>query len=403
MLQEESISDLAEKYGFADHSYVEKFIMCFEAHRRIAQEMECVVRGGLCMPFHQSGFEVRRMSIDVDIMSPRTVPETDRVIGRIGGDGLTCHKHSPTSPYPIDNLASYTVTFPSCLGGDSRIKIDAFCGADLDLASKRIPAGSRILDFDILQDMTILSRGSLLADKSTTMALETIGLKPTKQTEIAKQLYDMAVLLRSARRDDLEAAYDAYTKMTGFKVASFRRDPSYTIPEIASNAAKSIRGLLRFDTAVTVTKEQTKRYDSFSGSYLSRIRAYRKTEHVTDVLLVYLFALSLGRYSAPTASGHDDGNDGPRRTREVDFMHGVLEEISTLERLDQESGQRPVDEKRLMREEIIQDISDSFVNKKLLRGARLEHVSLVRALSTIIPSCCRHSGRPTSGASADPR
>lgn len=121
MLQEESVSNLAEKYGFADHSYVEKFIMCFEVHRRIAQEMECVVRGGLCMPFHQPGFEVRRMSIDVDIMSPRTVPEVDRAIGRIGGDGLTCHKYLPTSPYPIDNLASYTVTFPSCLGGDSSI------------------------------------------------------------------------------------------------------------------------------------------------------------------------------------------------------------------------------------------------------------------------------------------
>lgn len=390
MLQEESISNLAKKYGFADHSYVEKFIMCFEAHRRIAQEMECVVRGGLCMPFHQPGFEVRRMSIDVDIMSPRTVPEADRAIGRIGGDGLTCHKRSPTSPYPIDNLASYTVTFPSCLGGDSSIKIDAFCGADLDLASKRIPAGSRILDFDILQDMTILSRGSLLADKSTTMALGTIGLKPTKQTEIAKQLYDMAVLLRPAGRDDLEAAYDAYTKMTGFKVASFRRDPPYAIPEIASDAAKSIRGLLRFDTAVTVTEEQDRRYNDFRGSYLSRTRVYRKTEHVTDVLLACLFTLSLRRYSAPVASGHDDGNDdgndGPRRTREADFMYGVLEEISTLERLGQGGGRRPVDEDRRMRADIIQDIPDSFVNKKILRGARLEHVSLVRALSATIPS-----------------
>lgn len=67
-------------------------------------------------------------------------------------------------------------------------------------------------------------------------------------------------------------------------------------------------------------------------------------------------------------------------------MHGVLEEISALERLGQVSGRRYVDEERRMRAEIIQDISDSFVNKKILRGARLEHVSLVRALSAIIPS-----------------
>ena len=198
MLQEELIVDLARRYGFANAAYVEKFIMCFEAHRRIAQEVQCVVRGGLCMPFHQPDFEVRRMSIDVDIMSPRTVAEVDLAINRINGDGLTCQKYSPITPYPIDNLASYVVTFPSCLGGDSRIKIDAFCRANPGLASKRIPAGSRILDFDILQDMTILSRGSLLADKSTTLALGTIGLRPTRGTEIAKQLYDMGVLLRSS-------------------------------------------------------------------------------------------------------------------------------------------------------------------------------------------------------------
>ena len=237
MLQEESIDKIARRYGFANASYVEKFIMCFEAHRRMAQEMECIVRGGLCMPFHQPDFEVRRMSIDVDIMSPCTVAEVDRVIDRIDGDGLTCHKYSPIAPYPIDNLASYVVTFPSCLGGDSGIKIDAFCGADPGLASKRIPAGSKILDFDILQDMTILSRGSLLADKATTLAFGTIGLKPTRKTEIAKQLYDMAVLLRSSSRGDLEDMYDSYAKMTGFKSACFRRDPPYTIPEIASDMA----------------------------------------------------------------------------------------------------------------------------------------------------------------------
>ena len=92
------------------------------------------------------------MSIDVDIMSPRTVQELDRAMGSISNDGLACSKRSPNSPYPIDNLASYDVTFHSCLGDDpGTIKVDAFCGTDLDLATKRIPADSRILGFDTLQ------------------------------------------------------------------------------------------------------------------------------------------------------------------------------------------------------------------------------------------------------------
>lgn len=387
MLQEESINNLVGKYKFAHKSYVEKFIMCFEAHHRIAQKMECVVRGGLCMPFHQTGHEVRRMSIDVDIMSPLTVAEVNRAVDSIGGDGLTCHKRSPISPYPIDNLVSYDVAFPSCLENNSgTIKIDAFCEADLDLASKQIPVGSKILGFDIRQEMTILSRGSLLADKCTTMARGTIGLKSTRQTEIAKQIYDMAVLLRSANRDDLETAYDAYVKMTGFKVASFRHDPPYTIPEIASNAAESIRDLLKFDTTVTVTGEQDKRYTDFGGSYLSKKRRYRKTEHVTDVLLVYLFALSLQRYLTPAAPGHDSGDERSRKMREVDFMHTEMQRMSALEQPRHGGGRRHVNEDRLVRAEIIQNIPDSFVNKKILRGVPLEHASLVRALSTIAPS-----------------
>lgn len=246
--------------------------------------------------------------------------------------------------------------------------------------SKRIPKGSDILGFDIRQEMTILSRGSLLADKCTTMARGTIGLKSTRQTEIAKQVYDMAALLRSASRDDLETAYDAYIKMTGFKVASFRHDPPYTIPEIASNAAESIRDLLKFDTAVTVTDKQDKRYNDFSGSYLSKKRRYGKTEHVTDVLLVYLFALSVQRYLKPAASGHDDGS---RNMREADFIHTELGKISTLERPRQRGH---VNDDRRARAEIIGNIPDSFINKKILRGARLEHASLVRALSAILPS-----------------
>ena len=384
-LQEETINNMAEEYGFAHKSYMEKFIMCFEAHHQIAHEMECVVRGGLCMPFHQTNHEVRRMSIGVDIMSPLTVDEVSRAINRIHGDGLTYRKRSPREPYPIDNLVSYDVEFPSCLKDDlNGIKIDAFCEADLDLASKRIPAGSKILGFDTRQEMTILSRGSLLADKCTTMARGTIGLKSTRQTEIVKQIYDMAILLRSSSQDDLKTAYEAYVKMTGFKAASFKHDPRYTIQEIASNATESIYELLNFDRAVTVTGEQNKRYNDFGGSYLPKKRRYSKTEHVTDVLLAYLFALSIRRYLTPAASGHGDIDS--RKMREVNFMHTELEKMSALERLWQGSRRLQNNERRQVRLDIIGNIPDSFVNKKILRGARLEHVSLMRALSSIPPS-----------------
>ena len=72
--------------------------------------------------------------------------------------------------------------------------------------------------------------------------------------------------------------------------------------------------------------------------------------------------------------------------REVDFVHGVLKEMSALGRPDPWSGRRSTDEDRQLRTDLIRDIPDSFINKKILRGAHLEHMLLVRALSTVSPS-----------------
>ena len=378
LLDRESIDALAGRHGFADPQYVERFIMCFEAHHRIAQETDCVVRGGLCMPFCQPGFEVRRMSIDVDIMSPYTVGEMRQAMNRIGDDEFKCAEHIPRNPYPLDNLVSHTITYDSCFGGEGRTKVDAFCNVDLGLALQQIHPGSRIMNFDVQQGMTMLSRGSLLADKSTALALGTIGLKSTRETEIAKQIYDIATLLRLAGRDDLATAYDSYTKITGFKIGCFRRDPSYTMSDVCSSMVQSLYGLLKFDTTVTVTNAQNKRYNAFRGTYLSKMHRYTKTDHVADVLLVYLFDLSLQRYSATAASKH--GPD-PGKGREVDFMHGVLGELDTF-RDKRQGSRRGIDEEQNLRAEYIRDIPDSFVNKKILRGTHLENVFLMKALAS---------------------
>ena len=380
LLDRESIVALADRYGFADPQYVERFIMCFEAHHRIAQETDCVVRGGLCMPFCQPGFEVRRMSIDVDLMSPCTVREMKQAMNKIADEEFKCSEHVPRDSYPLGNLVSHTITYASSFGGEARIKVDAFCNADLSLTLRQIHPGSKIMGFDVLQGMTILSRGSLLADKSTALALGTIGLKPTRQTEIAKQIYDTAVLLRSASRDDLATTYDSYTKMTGFKIGCFRHDPPYTMSDVGSSMVQSLYGFLKFDTTVTVTDAQNKRYNDFCGTYLSKLHTYTKTDHIADVLLVYLFDLSLRRYSATATSKHDPDSG---KEREVDFMHGVLGKLGSFRDSRQESRRGLKEEEQALRAEYIRDIPDSFVNKKILRGVRLESVFLVRALASV--------------------
>lgn len=70
LLTVENISSIAERFGFADKASVEKFIMDFEVHSHIAQQADCITRGGLCMPFHLPTTEAGRLSIDIDLLMP---------------------------------------------------------------------------------------------------------------------------------------------------------------------------------------------------------------------------------------------------------------------------------------------------------------------------------------------
>ena len=48
-LTRKGVVEISEKYGFPDSNLVEKFVMCLEMHKRIAGEVSCIVRGGMCI------------------------------------------------------------------------------------------------------------------------------------------------------------------------------------------------------------------------------------------------------------------------------------------------------------------------------------------------------------------
>lgn len=212
--------------------------------------------------------------------------------------------------------------------------------------------------------MNILSRGSLLGDKITTMALGTIGLKRSKQTEIAKQIYDLGALLKMAAKSDLEAAFDTFEGMTEFKVGHFDHDPKYAVSDVVDSIAESASGLLNLESAVSITDMQAKRYADFQGTYLAKRARYKKTEHVTDVLLVNLYS----RYIRRCLNGEIT------RTRAADLLHGTLRQANAI----RNGG---IDDAPKMRTSYVRDIPDSAgFNKKILGGALLEHIFLIREL-----------------------
>jgi hypothetical protein len=370
-LTRERVVGISEKYGFPANQLVEKFVMCLEMHKRITQKIRCHTRGGMCMPFHQPGFEVRRMSKDIDMPTGHSVDEVERVMNSMDGvDGLRCSKIDPRNPLPIENLVSYRIAYDSCLGRQERVKVDAFCGADMNLDTRLIPPGSRILDFETLQEMTILSRGALIADKITSLAVGTVGVNGESHTEIVKQIYDIALLLRQASAEDLETSHDSYRRLTEFKVGCFRHDPPYTISDVTASVVQLLCDLLPLKTKEIVAPNLLRRYRGFQGSYLTKRHSYTASNHITDVILVLVLVMSIQRRS--------EGHPPPSEAGEAGHLHRILENLGQLGQLDANSA-------RLRRTEYLDGIPGRMINRKMIKDSPLEHLYLIRELAPFWP------------------
>ena len=135
-----------------------------------------------------------------------------------------------------------------------------------------------------------------MADKMTSLAIGTVGIEIKNRTEIVKQIYDIATLLRQAVPKDLSIAYDSYQRLTEFKVGRFERDPPYTASDVTLSIVQSLGSFLPLETNALVASDMLRYYAGFQGSYLTKLHPYKKSDHITDVALVLLLAKSLQRH-----------------------------------------------------------------------------------------------------------
>ena len=164
----------------------------------------------------------------------------------------------------------------------------------------------------------------------------------------------------------------AFETLTGFMTEHFAREPRYGIPDIIASVSGSVLGLLSLKSAVSITDRQAKRYNDFQGAYLAKKHRYRKTEHVTDVLLLLLLLLLLlcvySMHMRRCLGGEATRSEAAR------VLYDVLEQVRSI----REDGV-PDPERRAA--SYIRDIPDSAgFGKKMLGGALLEHMFLVREL-----------------------
>lgn len=287
VLDEVAIAAIAKNRGFQERNNVERFVMDFEIQSHISDALDCTVRGGMCMPFY-TGAEASRMSVDIDLLTPVTVGEAEDIMESITlPPRMQLRKYRPRNPHPLKNLLTYNAYFDSCFGGRKHVKIDIFSEVGVELDAKVIKAGSTVVDFKLPRDMRVLSRGWLLGDKMTALALNTVGVRRGIGT--AKQSYDMGTLLRGATKKDMVDAFEAFDVLTGLKAAKFD-DGRYSAKHIAADIASSVPSLIDLKHAVALVRDQEKHYNEFNSTYISKVSNYRKTRHITNILMVCALA-----------------------------------------------------------------------------------------------------------------
>ena len=366
-LEKNNIESIATSFNFKNPKYVEKFIMDFEMNYHISQQVDSVIRGGMCVPFH-TALGIRRLSIDIDLITALSVNEIKSIMKNVVPpvSGLTITKHVPQNPTPIPNLITYNIEYPSCFGTIERIKVDYLCDVPLTLPTQSFSNGDEVIAFTLDYSSKILTRGALIGDKITTLALNKIGLSKPKignlSDDIPKQVYDIASLLKSTSEKDIKESLEVFMSLTEFKTQIYdngRYDVKNTIETILS----SIPSLLSFDSHVTTIPEYVGIFGSFKGTYLNTAQPYKKTDHISDLLLVWFYAICLQKFSDRSVSKDE-----------------TAKKISSLIQSYVDVLKFDADDKSDLRIHLLNSMPDLTFNNKILNQTPVEQIFLIKAI-----------------------
>jgi Nucleotidyl transferase AbiEii toxin, Type IV TA system len=207
--------------GNCDPGLLEKCVHALTLLGHVAESgLPFLFKGGTSLLLHLP--EIRRLSIDIDIVSPAADDELERVVSRIGRTAPfirweeNIRGQSPGRD-PLPNRRHFKFWYPSerAMAREDFVLLDVVqenhCPHDI---IKR-PIRTSFLEPDREIEVDLPTIESLLGDKLTAFAPTTIGVKlrnrdnqPGEVMQVAKQLFDIGVLFEHAT--DFTAVARAY-------------------------------------------------------------------------------------------------------------------------------------------------------------------------------------------------
>ena len=287
----EQIEKMGKKYGFKHLESLDKFIMDYEVYGHVKEIIpDCVVKGGMAVSFHLQDPTLRRLSIDIDMVTDASredvINKMKKVSAKIRDIIDIGEPHVPKKPKEKKlPLLTYYCKYKSSMGKESEIKMDIFHKNRMELKTKHVERGFEIMGFDMPIPISIYDRGTLIGDKLTTLPFNTIGINSERKIDVTKQIYDISALIKTTQGPfPMGEIIDAFEKISGDEMSYFAHDgPSFD--EILDDIVKFPEGILQMQDSIKLDKSYEDRFRMFTTELLGNT-GYPKHSHMADILLV---------------------------------------------------------------------------------------------------------------------
>ena len=301
-----SLDDMAQGRNFRDSDGLEKYIMDFEILFHVLKVLpDCTVKGGMAVPFHVGG-ELMRLSEDIDVVTGRTREETVRAIDDLRERieplvDISQQPHEPKTTSKRLPLLTYWCKYRS-VATNPEIKLEIFYGEKESIPTQTINGGFEPMGFKVDFSVSVYDHGPLIADKLTTLAFKTIGIPESRRSDVPKQIYDIASLLKSF--DGVPPIGEMADLFTSISEKESGYCPQrYHLGDIMADLEAFSDSLI--DDKLHLNASDQGRLESFETQLLAS--RYTKTDYVVDILLIKLFVRlirnTMNGTQDPTAAG----------------------------------------------------------------------------------------------------
>jgi len=228
----------AAEVGCRNPVMLEKSIVALQLLSHLAESgLPFQFKGGSSLLLRLS--PIRRLSIDVDIVTQAKPDELHAVLARISRLlPLTGHEHNAKRDKELPPMKHYRVFYPSAIEPKTdHVLLDVLFEPDATPHSEPVTIATPFITPERVVRVSVSTVEALLDDKLGAFAPHTIGIlhHSERKTDIAKQLFDVAALFDAAT--DLRVAAEVYATLHARQLVY--RQANYTLTDTLNDSIES--------------------------------------------------------------------------------------------------------------------------------------------------------------------